>query len=80
MADAVKKFLEKVQSKERAVLVELITSIVRGETIRGAKKLAGTKNTFRVRKGTCRIIYEVKENGNSIVSVERRSEKTYRDF
>ena len=36
------------------------------------------KNIFRVRKGTIRIIYQVKEEKLFVLAIERRSEKTYK--
>jgi len=44
------------------------------------KKLKGREDIFRVRKGNLRIIYRIEKEEIFILTVERRSEKTYRDY
>ena len=79
--DKIAKALKKLNDKERtvikAVLALLLTGKLRGLNI---QKLQGHKDIFRVRKGNLRIIYKQKGDDISILAIERRSEKTYRDF
>ena len=43
-------------------------------------KLKGRQDIFRVRKGRLRIIYRQSGTSTDILAIERRSEKTYKDF
>ncbi len=42
------------------------------------KKLKGRDDVFRARKGNIRIIYRIKDKNIFILSIERRSDKTYK--
>jgi mRNA-degrading endonuclease RelE of RelBE toxin-antitoxin system len=44
------------------------------------KKLSGTSDLFRVRKGKIRIVFQKTFNENKIIYVGHRSEKTYKKF
>lgn len=79
MTDRIDKFLLKLESKERQRLINLIERIVHGEH-RGldVKKLHGTKDVYRVRMGSIRIIYRMIQNVIMIIAIERRSDTTYR--
>ena len=81
MADAIKKFLAKVSAPERLLLIDLIQKILLDQ-VHGLqiKKLVGQDDIFRLRKGDFRIVYKRKKLDCVIISIERRSEKTYRDF
>ena len=54
--------------------------IVLLESDENIKKLKGREDIFRVRKGNLRIIYRIEKEEIFILTVERRSEKTYRDY
>ncbi len=41
------------------------------------KKLKGRDDVFRARKGNIRIIYRIKDKNIFVLSIERRSDKTY---
>ncbi|MEK7537071.1 MAG: hypothetical protein AAB584_01325 [Patescibacteria group bacterium] len=73
------KFLSKFSKKERKVLEFLIERVVsfhwRGLDI---KKLKGYQDIYRIRKGDLRIIFTTKNKSIFILSIERRTEKTYR--
>lgn len=81
MADAIAKFLVKSTPAERQLLIELIAQIL-ADDMKGlsAKKLVGHRDVFRVRKGVFRIVYKKKKTDCTIIHIDRRSEKTYRDF
>jgi len=75
------KFLAKLGNPDFDFVLELIRKIRSGD-LQGlnVKKLEGHTSTFRLKKGHFRIIYEKKGQSIDLVSVTRRSEKTYRDF
>ncbi|MFA6227473.1 MAG: plasmid stabilization system [Candidatus Paceibacterota bacterium] len=77
----IEKFLSKIESRKRDIILELLYKI-KTDDLRGLdiKKLQDQENCFRLRKGKIRIIYKRDSGYNNIVSVEYRSEKTYRDF
>jgi len=81
MADAVAKFLAKVTKAEKVLLIALVTKIVAGD-MKGlaVKKLVGSTDIFRVRKGNFRIVYRQTSTDCLIIAIDRRSEKTYRNF
>ena len=81
MSDAIEKFLAKTSEKDRAVLREIIEKIILNK-LDGfqIKKLHGSENIYRVRKGKFRIVYKQNKLNNIIILVDRRSESTYRDF
>lgn len=73
------KFLKKCTSKERTQLIEILTSISKGD-LSGLdiKKLKGYDNYFRVRKGSIRIIFHLDINGIPMIqTIERRNDTTY---
>lgn len=76
---SLKKLLSKFNREERGALESLIEVIVslnwRDLDI---KKLKGHLNVFRVRKGKIRIVLTKDKKDISILSIERRSEKTYK--
>jgi mRNA-degrading endonuclease RelE of RelBE toxin-antitoxin system len=81
MADEIAKFLAKVTQQERIFLVKLIDNIVKNAVSQhNVKKLVGSKDIFRLKKGKFRIIFKKTANDCLIISISRRSEKTYRDF
>ncbi len=81
MADAITKFIAKLSKTEKVVIVELLEKILANKTDGlQIKKLVGSTDIFRVRKGKFRIIYQKTKTDHIIISVDRRSEKTYKDF
>lgn len=77
--DKVGKALKKLSAREQTLVKEILKKIDSND-LRGLdiKKLKGGKNIFRARKGTIRIIYQIKEENIFILAIERRSEKTYK--
>ena len=79
--DEIDKTLQKLSSKERGRIKQTISRIKQNDLAGlNIKKLKGQKDIFRVRKGNVRIMYRWLENKLIILAVERRSEKTYKDF
>ena len=77
--DKISKALKKLTEKERKVVKEILVGIEKGEfTGLNIKKLKGRKDIFRVRKGAIRIIFQKTDVGVFILSIENRSDRTYR--
>ena len=81
MTDKISKELAKFSDKERKLVKEILLQLQQDD-IQGLQitKLKGHQNIFRVRKGKLRIIYQQLDTSLNILAIERRSEKTYRDF
>ena len=62
--DKLKKFLQKLTSKELAIVLDLLQKIKKGNFIGlSVKKLKGYTSAFRVRAGDIRVIYRVDDKG-----------------
>lgn len=59
-------------------IVDCVTSFNTGGL--SVKKLVGQDNLYRVKKSDIRVIYYMNGDFVKIISIVRRSEKTYRDF
>ena len=81
MPDKISKELAKLTAKERQS-VKTILSHLKDDGTQGLQiaKLKGHEDIFRVRKGRLRIIYRQNKTATNVLAIERRSEKTYRDF
>lgn len=81
MTDKINKELAKLSYKERKLVKEILVQLQQHD-IKGLQitKLKGHRDILRVRKGRLRIIYQQLEAGINVLTIERRSEKTYKDF
>ena len=80
--NALQKALAKLTAKEKKLVTEIVEKITK-RSFEGldVKKLKGTSHAFRVRKGDFRVLYYLKDNNEPIIiSIERRSEKTYKKY
>ncbi len=80
--NALEKAVAKLTAKDKKLVAETVEKIIKHsfEDL-NVEKLKGTTNAFRVRKGDFRIVYYLKDNKEPmIISIERRSEKTYKKF
>lgn len=79
--DKIQKALQKLNEHER-ILIKTILERLKAGDIRGMDitRLKGRSDIFRIRKGDIRIIYKKDSNDIMVLTIERRSEKTYRDF
>ena len=81
MSDAITKFITKLSKNERLVILGIIKKITSNNlTGLQIKKLVGSNDIFRVRKGKFRIIYRKTKTDCIVISVDRRSETTYRYY
>lgn len=80
MVDRIRKSLGKLTPKERKVFMALLERIVSGR-LSGldVRKLHGTDDIYRVRKGAYRVIFRKGDDGEVyLLTFERRSDTTYR--
>ncbi|HEY4503133.1 MAG TPA: hypothetical protein VJC14_01740 [Candidatus Paceibacterota bacterium] len=79
--DHIQKSLKRLSGKERGQ-VRIILERLRDDDSLGLdlQKLAGSEDIYRVRKGDLRIIFLRKGKDIFVLAIERRSEKTYRNF
>ena len=79
--DKISKALKKLTPKERTLLKTLLETIqqsgLKGQDV---KILVGTDNIFRLRQGDLRVILKLDGQKIDILTIERRSEKTYRSL
>jgi len=79
--DNIQKVLKKLSTKERQLIKDLLLKLMAGDFLGlDIQKLKGYNGIFRLRKGNLRIIYKQGEKNISLLAIERRSKKTYRDF
>ena len=79
--DKIEKALNKLSDKERKGTKEILLRINEGNFQKlDLKKLRNRDDIFRIRKGNMRIIFYKKDDSIKILSIERRTTKTYRRF
>ena len=77
--DKISKALKKLTAKEKLVVKEILERIKNCDFSNlDLKKLKNSDDIFRVRKGAVRIIYRIRGDEIAILSVERRSDTTYK--
>ena len=81
MVDKIEKALKKLTEKERKMIKSVLMRI-QNEKAKDldVKKLKGRDDIFRARKGRIRVVFQKINKNISILSVERRSDKTYKDL
>jgi len=82
MGGKIDKVLAKLSEKERSLVREIIQKLLSGNTANlNIKKLRGSSDIFRIRKGHVRIMYRVdKTETIFILAIERRKENTYKNY
>ena len=79
--DKVQKALNKLSAKEQKLVKDILLRLEQAESLGlDIQKLKGYPDVFRVRKGDLRIIYRQKDKAIFVLAIERRSEKTYKNF
>ena len=77
--DKIDKALNRLNVKEKQKLKNILFQIETGDFRNlDFKKLKGEKGIFRVRKGDMRVIIHKIDNSIKVLSIERRSSKTYK--
>ena len=81
MTDKIDKNLAKLSRQELLAVERILRKVQSGDfTGLNLVRLKGYADIFRVRKGKLRVIFQQKDGTARVLSIERRSEKTYRDF
>ncbi len=62
VSSSVEKILDKLPKKDLAKIVQLIRTLEIQPRPVGCRKLTGEENTYRVRQGNYRLIYEIRDN------------------
>ena len=77
--DKIEKALRKISAKERLQVKRILKKLNSGE-LKGLdiKKLKSRDDIFRVRSGNIRILYRFYSGSIFILSIDRRSENTYK--
>lgn len=79
--DKIKKALNKFSAEEQSIAAEQIHLLLIGEDRDlNIKRLKGTYNVFRLRKGRMRILFRITNGEVEILAIGNRNEKTYRGF
>ncbi len=80
--DKINKALKSLSNKEREIVKDILLKIKSFSwSDLDLKKLKGNDEIFRVRKGKIRIIFRKNKNEEiCILTVERRSDKTYQKY
>ena len=77
----INKALKKLNKKEKITIKEILINIENENTKNlDIKKLKSRDDIFRVRKGRIRIIFHKKKENISILSIEKRTDQTYKDL
>ena len=80
--DKIEKALKKLSQKEKKSVGDILEKLNKNNLIGlNVQKLKGREGIFRVRKGDIRIIWRKTDDDKIfILAIERRSEKTYKNF
>ena len=77
--DKIEKALNKFSQKEREAIERILRKVKKSDLKNlDVRKLKKKDNIFRVRRGKIRIIYYKQNNRINILTIERRSETTYK--
>ena len=78
--DKIEKELSKLSLKEKENLKSILVKIKSGNLAGlDVKKLKGSNNLFRVRKGNMRIIYLKNDKEIILLKLEKRNDHTYKN-
>ena len=78
MADKITKYLNKLSNKDRVSLLEAMFNLSNlNFSNMDIIKLSGQKDKYRIRVGSHRIIFFIKNNEAYIEEIKKRDENTY---
>jgi len=79
--DKIAKALKKLTAKERQKIKTILQQIKNGDFLNlDIQKSKGQKQIYRVRSGKIRIIFHKTKTSIKILTIERRSDRTYEKF
>ena len=81
MVDKITKTLGKFSASEKELVKKILLKI-KSKKFEGLdlKKLKGRDDIYRVRKGKIRIIYRLEKEEISLLTIEKRNDRTYKKF
>lgn len=81
MSDKIAKELAKYTPAEKRIIAELLSRIYSGALYGlDVKKLKNFSDVYRVRKGRLRILYRKQGSSHTLLAIDRRDDKTYRNL
>lgn len=81
MVNRINKFLSKLNKSERKKVDEAIDQLlINWQTAGDIKALKGFKNTFRLRVGRVRIVFQIEKEETFIISIGLRDDRFYEDL
>mgnify|MGYP001604283462 CR=1 FL=1 len=80
--DKIEKALRKLSVKERETVKNILDKLEKNNLLGfNIQKLKGREDFFRIKKGDIRVIYrKIEAKKIFILAIERRFEKTYKNF
>lgn len=77
--DKIDKAIKKLTPKEKDRIKKIVKALKSGRFSNlNIKKLKGTEDVYRVRKGNLRIIYQIRDDHVFILKLGYRKEDTYK--
>ncbi len=79
--DKISKALKKFTDREKVLVKGILVKIKKGslESLQ-VNKLKGYDDIFRVKKGRLRVIYRMNGEKINLLTIEKRSDNTYKKF
>jgi mRNA-degrading endonuclease RelE of RelBE toxin-antitoxin system len=81
MTDKIAKFLQKLPPKDLKIIKEVILLLSKNQIDNlNVKKLKGSTNIYRARKGNIRIIFSKEKDVVKILQISKRDDQTYSKY
>lgn len=81
MTDKIAKFLQKLHTKDLKIIKEVILLLIKNQIDNlNIKKLKGSTNIYRARKGNIRIIFSKEKDVVKIMQISKRDDQTYSKY
>jgi mRNA-degrading endonuclease RelE of RelBE toxin-antitoxin system len=81
MTDKIAKFLQKLPPKDLKIIKEVILLLSNNQIDNlNVKKLKGSTNIYRARKGNIRIIFSKEKDVVKILQISKRDDQTYSKY
>jgi mRNA-degrading endonuclease RelE of RelBE toxin-antitoxin system len=81
MTDKIAKFLQNLPPKDLKIIKEVILLLSKNQIDNiNVKKLKGSTNIYRARKGNIRIIFSKEKDVVKILQISKRDDKTYSKY
>jgi mRNA-degrading endonuclease RelE of RelBE toxin-antitoxin system len=81
MTDKITKFLQKLPPKDLEIIKEVILLLGKNQIDNlNVKKLKGSTNIYRARKGNIRIIFSKEKDSIKILQISKRDDQTFSKY